>query len=107
MTGWSFTGKDGVRTAVALPHTWNGKDGQDGGNDYFRGTCTYDCTVKQPEYADGERVYLQFHGVNASAKVIFNEQVICRRDGGYATFRMDVTDLLAQENRIVSVLAYG
>ena len=24
-----------------LPHTWNGKDGQDGGNDYFRGTCCY------------------------------------------------------------------
>lgn len=22
---------------VDLPHTWNGKDGQDGGNDYYRG----------------------------------------------------------------------
>ena len=26
---------------VTLPHTWNGKDGQDGGNDYFRGSCCY------------------------------------------------------------------
>ena len=26
---------------VTLPHTWNGIDGQDGGNDYFRGTCLY------------------------------------------------------------------
>ena len=24
---------------VTLPHTWNAQDGQDGGNDYFRGTC--------------------------------------------------------------------
>ena len=26
---------------VNLPHTWNNKDGQDGGNDYFRGPCLY------------------------------------------------------------------
>lgn len=24
--------------AVTLPHTWNAQDGQDGGNDYWRGT---------------------------------------------------------------------
>ena len=27
--------------SIDLPHTWNGHDGQDGGNDYFRGTCCY------------------------------------------------------------------
>ena len=26
---------------VNLPHSWNAKDGQDGGNDYHRGTCYY------------------------------------------------------------------
>ena len=26
---------------VTLPHTWNAVDGQDGGNDYYRGTCKY------------------------------------------------------------------
>ena len=26
-------------TAISLPHTWNAVDGQDGGNDYYRGTC--------------------------------------------------------------------
>ena len=26
---------------ITLPHTWNAVDGQDGGNDYFRGTCVY------------------------------------------------------------------
>ena len=25
---------------VCLPHSWNAVDGQDGGNDYFRGTTT-------------------------------------------------------------------
>ncbi|MDD7641776.1 MAG: glycoside hydrolase family 2 TIM barrel-domain containing protein, partial [bacterium] len=101
MKGWSFTGKDGIRTPVELPHTWNGKDGQDGGNDYYRGTCVYDCMVKKPEFSPDERVYLQFHGVNASARVILNDKEVCKRDGGYATFRMDVTDVLTDENRLV------
>ena len=26
---------------VTLPHTWNAVDGQDGGNDYWRGTAMY------------------------------------------------------------------
>ena len=26
---------------VALPHTWNNLDGQDGGADYHRGACWY------------------------------------------------------------------
>lgn len=46
--GWRFLKKDGgisavlaAGEAVTLPHTWNAKDGQDGGNDYYRGTCWY------------------------------------------------------------------
>ena len=27
---------------VDLPHTWNAADGQDGGNDYWRGTASYE-----------------------------------------------------------------
>ena len=45
--GWKFVKKaEDVQMAVTapgeavnLPHTWNAKDGQDGGNDYYRGTC--------------------------------------------------------------------
>ena len=29
MQDWQFTGPDGKTTLVALPHTWNAKDGQD------------------------------------------------------------------------------
>ena len=35
---WKFKGPDGVEKAVKLPHTWNALDGQDGGNDYYRGS---------------------------------------------------------------------
>lgn len=37
---WQFTKPGAAPVAVTLPHTWNAADGTDGGNDYFRGTCT-------------------------------------------------------------------
>ena len=97
---WYFTGFDGARTSVQLPHTWNAKDGQEGGNDYKRGTCVYDVEVACPEYKENERVYLQFHGVNSSAEVILNDTVVCTHDGGYSTFRCDVTDVLKETNAL-------
>ena len=97
---WYFTGFDGARTSVQLPHTWNAIDGQDGGNDYKRGTCVYDVEIAAPEFKENERVYLQFHGVNASCEVILNGKSVCNHDGGYSTFRTDVTDVLQETNRL-------
>ena len=38
---WTFQYHDGKKLEIDLPHTWNNLDGQDGGDDYWRGTCTY------------------------------------------------------------------
>ena len=32
--GWQFSKDQNTWETVNLPHTWNGIDGQDGGNDY-------------------------------------------------------------------------
>jgi len=102
MEDWTFYSHDGSIVKLNLPHTWNEKDGQDGGNDYWRGTCKYTKTLKRPKFdKEKERVYLQFHGINASAKVILNEKTVCTHDGGYSTFRVDVTDILEAENALV------
>ena len=98
---WSFTGPGGSVQAVDIPHTWNAIDGQDGGNDYWRGTCTYQKSFAAPEFdKDTQCVYLEFRGVNASAKVMLNGREVMTHDGGYSTFRADITDLLAQENTL-------
>ena len=34
---------------VNLPHTWNAIDGQDGGGDYYRGTCAYIKRIPEPD----------------------------------------------------------
>ncbi len=48
MKNWQFTGPDGKTITVDLPHTWNNIDGQDGGNDYWRGSCTYKTSFAAP-----------------------------------------------------------
>ena len=102
MAGWHFTDQKGNKVEVTLPHTWNNKDGQDGGNDYWRGTLVYDNHFAMPEFdADTECVYLQFHGVNASANVILNGESVCKHDGGYSTFRVEVTEKLKEDNSII------
>ena len=101
MQDWQFTGPDGKTTLVELPHTWNAKDGQDGGNDYWRGTCTSSTAFAAPAFdAASQEVWLQFEGVNSSAKVLLNGRNICTHDGGYSTFRAEVTELLQAENQL-------
>jgi beta-galactosidase len=98
---WLFRYHDGTESRVDVPHTWNNIDGQDGGNDYYRGTCVYEKTFNTPEYSENERVYIEFNGVNASAKVILNGADIVTHDGGYSTFRADITDYLKEENHLI------
>ena len=100
MTDWMFTGRSDKKRLIDLPHTWNELDGQDGGNDYYRGTCVYEKGFGKPEFSERERVYLQFHGVNASARVFLNGEEICTHDNGYSTFRADITESLQMENAL-------
>lgn len=96
---WKFSIKDQPAIDVDVPHTWNAIDGQDGGNDYYRGTGTYEKTFAKPDYdAKTQDVYLEFCGVNATANVLLNGQKVASHDGGYSTFRANVTALLQEEN---------
>ena len=101
MKGWEFIGPDGTTTTVDLPHTWNARDGQDGGNDYWRGTCIYRTHFAAPQFnTASHQVWIQFDGVNASAHVVLNGSPVCNHDGGYSTFRANITELLRDENEL-------
>lgn len=99
MNDWLFKYKNNDFINVNLPHTWNNIDGQDGGNDYYRGSCTYERKVSKPIFdLLKEDVYLVFEGVNASATIVFNNHEVIKHDGGYSTFRVNVTEFLKDEN---------
>ena len=87
--------------AVTLPHTWNAVDGQDGGNDYHRGTCWYVRELSAEECA-GERLFLEFKGAAHSCEVYLNGVQLARHEGGYSTFRVELSGKLADRN-ILSV----
>ena len=101
-TGWIFT-KEDHDEPVTLPHTWNAVDGQDGGNDYYRGTCCYTTVLEKPEIPAGGRAVLQFDGVAMSAVVYLNEQKLAEHKGGYSTFRVDITDALRSGKNLLRV----
>ena len=86
---------------VNLPHSWNAVDGQDGGADYFRGTCQYAKTITKADLPAADRYYLQVHGANSSADVTLNGKHLAHHDGGYSTWRVDVTEALEDENLLV------
>ena len=94
-------------TPVTLPHTWNAKDGQDGGNDYYRGTCLYTKAFAAPAHSDSEEVWLEFEGVAMTAVVTLNGQELARHEGGYATFRVNLTPALAAQNTLTVAVDNG
>ncbi len=98
---WLFTKPGAVPETVNLPHTWNAVDGQDGGNDYFRGFCIYEKTFSRPQ---GEVVYLEFDGAAMTAEVTVNGVKLCRHEGGYSSFRVDITGVLQDENTVMVTL---
>ncbi len=82
--------------AITLPHTWNAVDGQDGGNDYYRGTCWYlkEFTCEAP--AAGQEIWLEFDGVAMIAQVYLNDVLLTSHAGGYSTFRVNLTKHLKE-----------
>ena len=108
--GWQFS-KDCSATAhnesvvsVNLPHTWNATDGQDGGNDYFRGSCLYTKKLVKSELPEADQYYLEIQGANSSADVYVNGEHKAHHDGGYSTWRVNLTDAMGEECEVSIVV---
>ena len=165
--GWQFVKEvadagaacEAVGAAVTLPHTWNAVDGQDGGNDYYRGTCWYTRKLNmasiakasisrasiskasigrasiskasigkadfagvdfdekdfaeqdfaEQNFAGGDflanlkanrEVWLEFCGAAMTTDVWLNGELLAHHEGGYSTFRVNLTNYLQEENQL-------
>jgi beta-galactosidase len=101
-SGWRFIRQDvaGAQTngfddsswtVLNLPHTWNNLDGQDGGNNYYRGIGWYRLHYAVNTNAAGQRLFLKFDGANIVSDVYVNGNFIGEHQGGFAAFVFDVT----------------
>ena len=102
---WSFAKTSEIPAAlvsewevVDLPHSWNATDGQDGGNDYFRGTAIYTKKIVKASLPVAAKYYLEIRGANSSADVYLDGKHLAHHDGGYSTWRVDLTESLADES---------
>lgn len=109
--GWRFAKTAEIPAAfpeswqpVTLPHTWNAADGTDGGNDYWRGTACYCRRLTPPALAAGEQLWLEFEGAAMTAEVYLNGQKLARHEGGYSTFRVELTPALQEGDNLLAVL---
>lgn len=80
--------------SVSLPHTYNAADGQDGGNDYYRGPAVYVRTLRTPEESKNKEFYLECLGAAMTAEVFLNGTRLSRHEGGFSTFRVRLTEAL-------------
>ena len=86
--------------SITIPHTWNATDGQDGGNNYFRGACLYRKAFRSDLLPKAKKYYLEINGANSSADVYMNGKRLAHHDGGYSTWRVNITGYLRTENTL-------
>ena len=94
--------REGVQ--VSLPHTWNAEDGFDGGNDYFRGSCLYVKELNKSDLPAADLYYLEFRGANSSADVYVGGKKLAHHDGGYSTWRVNITDEITEQFEIAVIV---
>lgn len=104
---WAFQKQGGIPekmpelwNIVNLPHTWNAIDGQDGGNDLYRGKASYVKEIFSSDIPKAEKYFLEINGANSSADAYWNGKHLAHHDGGYSTWRVDVTEHVGNDNII-------
>lgn len=88
---------------ISLPHSWNAVDGQDGGNDYYRGTAYYAKTFHKMDLPEAKKYFLEIRGANSSATVYLNGQELATHHGGYSTWRVDLTEAMNDMDNLLVI----
>ena len=88
---------------VNLPHTWNGIDGNDGGGDYYRGTCCYAKVIEKIDLPKADQYYLEIEAAASSADVYVNGNKLAHHDGGFSIWRVNITEAL-DDRTLIAIL---
>ena len=89
---------------VSIPHTWNAFDGEDGGNNYYRGIGWYRKHIVIPLTSGDKVIYLRFSAVSTKAVVYLNGTMVGMHFGGYGAFMFDITGkVLPGQDNVIAV----
>jgi beta-galactosidase len=112
--GWKFIRKDeqGAESpgfqdfqweAVKIPHTWNNLDGQDGGNNYYRGIGWYRRHLKLDAASAGKSLFIKFDGASLVTDVFVNGKPAGTHKGAFGAFCFDISSLLKPGDNVIAV----
>ncbi|WBA80496.1 sugar-binding domain-containing protein [Endozoicomonas sp. GU-1] len=87
---------------INIPHVWDIDNGQDGGS-YFYGQSSYRKNLVIDQLVPDQRYYLEFEGAALISTVYVNGQEVGEHNGGFSTFRFDVTDYLQTGNNQLAI----
>ncbi len=122
-SGWRFAPSDvgpdaDIRswTTVAVPHTWNAFDGEQGPpadghplpagrSTYYRGGAWYALPLARPESWAGKRVFVRFEAVSLVSDVYLNGVHLGQHRGGFAAFCYELTPALRDGDNLLRVRA--
>jgi beta-galactosidase len=79
---------------ISIPHTWNAHDGQDGGNDYYRGPGFYRRHFFIDASEAGRQIFVHFNGVNTVTDVWVNGVYLGQHRSGFGMFRFEMTSVV-------------
>lgn len=112
-TAWRFKLTDAIPTTAAdiddsfeevlIPHTWNAYDGQDGGEDYYRGQGVYVTELSKDDFPSDEQFFVKFEGANSVAEVFVNGDKVKEHRGGYSAFIVDISEALNTDDITLAV----
>jgi beta-galactosidase len=103
--GWRFikadvpdaandTMDDSAWASIYLPHTWNNFDGQDGGDNYYRGVGWYRLHLKAGPSWEGKQIYMKFDAASMDTALFVNGKQAGTHSGSFGAFCFDITSLL-------------
>lgn len=97
---WRFRKESGEWENVSIPHTWNGKDGQDG-TGMWRGKGIYEKEFTVSEEQRKSYLYLEVGASSLVSKVYVNGQSAYTNECPYSLYRVALNKYLrAGENKI-------
>lgn len=98
---WKFT-KEGEQAAetVALPHTWNAKDGQDG-VEMYRGLCVYERGLTLTEEDVRCPLFLEIGAASLTSRVLVNGREAAENECPFSMYRVRLNEYVhSGENQI-------
>lgn len=99
---WRFRKENGTWEDVTIPHTWNGKDGQDG-TGMWRGKGIYEKEILFSEEELEKVLYLEIGAASLISSVYINQHNVYKNTCPYAMYRIPIKEYIKSGKNLFTI----